>query len=113
MENDNRPWYKRWGMAIAAGLGLILIGFAVAFTGRTKASQKGVNKLQKEISGIDAEQTQAELQEHKKKVDELNKEKATAVAQNEEVHRKLAESPDYDASKSDAENLNKLRSTTW
>jgi hypothetical protein len=113
MNEDTRPWYKRWGTAILAGLGLIVVGFAVAFTGRTKTSQKGVNKLQKQISGIDAEQTQAELREHKRLVSKLETEKATVQAENLEVHRKLAESPDYDPNKSDAENLDTLRSTKW
>lgn len=108
---QDKPWYKRYGLAIIAGLGLVLAGFAMAFTGGAKGRRVG--KLEKELRDIDDEQTRAELEEHKKVNQELASKVAEVETENRKVHEKLAESPDYDHSKSDAENLDKLRSTQW
>lgn len=108
---EHKPWYKKWGLAILAGLGLVLTGLAIAFTGGARG--RSVGKLEKELRDIDDQQIKKELEEHKKVNVRLAQEKRRAEENNAAVHAKLAESPDYDPSKSDAENLDTLRSTQW
>lgn len=117
MENEtvvkiqDKPWYKRYGLAILAGLGLVLTGLAMAFTGGGRG--RSVGKLEKELRDIDDEQTRAELEYQKEKKEELETALMDAQQQNTEIHEKLAEAPDYDHNKSDAENLDTLRSVKW
>lgn len=111
VEVADKPWYKKYGLAILAGLGLVLTGLAMAFTGGSRG--RSVGKLEKELRDIGDEQTRAELEEHKKVNAVLVEERDRVVAENKQVHAKLAESPDYDPAKTDAENLDTLRKTQW
>lgn len=107
----NEPWYKKYWLALLAGLGLIATGVAIALTGG-KAGRK-VGELEKGIRDIDDAESKQALNEQQARVEKLESEKQELAQQREEAEKRLSEQPVYDPNKSDAENIDAFRGKQW
>lgn len=105
------PWYKRWWLAIVAGLGMVLAGIALAVTGGSKG--KRVGQLEKKLRDIHEDELKEQLEESRKLTDNLAQEKEELRRVAEQAHNKLDSAPKYDPSKSDKENLESFKSSGW
>ncbi|SBV38284.1 hypothetical protein BN7874_115 [Phage NCTB] len=111
MTTDNTPWYKKYWLALLAGLGLILTGVAIALTGG-KAGRR-VGELEKGIRDIDDEQTKQALADQQQAIKKLEEEKEMLHNKRILAEKKLEEQPKYDESKSDLENLEAFKGKQW